>query len=324
MSRAPTVSVVLPNFNHARLLPRCLDALLSQSQPPLEIILIDDASIDDSLDVIGDFARRHPCIRPVRNATNQGVVAGMNRGLELARGDYVLFAAADDYVLPGFLEKSVALLARHPEAALSCTIGDWHEVGTGRNLHVGVGMGDRPCYLPPARIAELEARGRLRIASHSALIHRERLAAAGGFPPELQWHADWLAITAIAFRHGVCFVPEPLARFFIYPDSYNQIGRHSRAHQEVLRKTLDLLLRPEFSDIEPLVRRSGAMFHFAAPLLLILLCEPRYRRFLTPTFLRKNLWHILKLQVNRFMPAFVANWYFRLAGYRARAPRPPA
>jgi len=49
-----------------------------------------------------------------------------------------------------------------------------------------------------------------------------------------------------------------------------------------------------------------------------MLANPAYRRFLTATFLRKNLWHILKLQLKRVTPGFVGNWYFRLAGYRAR------
>jgi len=321
---SPTVSVIVPNFNHAQYLPRCLTALVEQSVLPLEIIVIDDASTDNSVEVAENFARRHPIVRVHRNPQNQGVVFGANLGLQIARGEYVLFAAADDYVLPGFMEKSVALLRQHPEAALCCTIGDWHEVATGLNWHVGVGMGQAPCYLAPARMAELERRGRFYIASHSAIMRKAPLVEAGGFIPELRWHCDWFAIAVVSFRHGICFVPEPLARFFIYPTSYFKSGRKKLEHRQVLERILDLLLSPRYQDVEPPIRESGALFLFGGPILRLMLANHAYRCFLTPAFLRKNLWHILTLELKKVTPAFLGNWYFRLAGYRAREPKSPA
>src|SRR6266705_1267642 len=67
---APTLSVVLPNYNHARLIPRALEALLAQDPAPDEIILVDDASTDDSLDVIASFVERHPALRVIVNPSN--------------------------------------------------------------------------------------------------------------------------------------------------------------------------------------------------------------------------------------------------------------
>src|SRR2546428_12986239 len=109
---SPTVSVIVPNFNHAEYLPRCLTALIEQSVLPQEIIVIDDASTDDSAQIAREFARRHPIIEVHQNARNHGVVYGANLGLRIARGDYVLFAAAEDYCLPGFMEKSGSVFGR--------------------------------------------------------------------------------------------------------------------------------------------------------------------------------------------------------------------
>ena len=53
-------------------------------------------------------------------------------------------------------------------------------------------------------------------------------------------------------------------------------------------------------------------------MLKAIMSESRYRRFLNPVFLRKNLWHILRLEVKKFAPRFAAEWYFRLAGYKVR------
>src|SRR5437764_4186604 len=111
------LSVVMANYNHARYLPRALDAVLSQSARPRDIILLDDASTkDNSLEVLDGYARRFPEIRVVRNERNLGVVPTYNKGIGLASSEYLLLAAADDYILPGFLEKAVTLLERHPRA----------------------------------------------------------------------------------------------------------------------------------------------------------------------------------------------------------------
>lgn len=317
----PTLSVVVPNYNHARLLPTCLQALLEQSVQPLEIIILDDASTDHSVEVIQDFAARSPIIRFYRNEQNQGVVFGMNRGLELARGDYVYFAAADDKVLPGLLEKSLRLLAQYPAAALSCTISVWQEVDSGLRWHMGVGMADQPCYLSPARMVELERRGELFIASNTVLFKRSSILRAGGFIPQLKWHCDWFGMYVSGFRDGVCFVPEPLAVAHIYAASFHSAGRRNKQeYREVLRRMLDLLNRSDYADAAELIRRSGALFLFGRPMLELMLSQPSHRRFFTPAFLRKNLWHSLKLEVKKITPTFAAKWYFQLCGYQMRAP----
>src|SRR5207249_4932927 len=123
--------------------------------------VMDDASTDDSVQVIESFAKRHPIIRLHRNERNLGVVSNINRGVDLALGDYLLTAAADDELVPGFFEKSLRLLGEYPRAGLSCTVGDWREVASGLNWHVGVGMCDRPSYLAPATLVELGKRGKL-------------------------------------------------------------------------------------------------------------------------------------------------------------------
>ena len=312
----PRLSVILPNYNHARYLQNCLGALLEQSVQPLEIIIIDDASSDNSVELIEAFVRKHSLIRFFRNERNQGVVAGMNRGLELARGDYVYYAAADDQVLPGFFEKSLDLLGRHGQAALCCTIGDWWEIETGLRWQVGVGMTDAPAYLSPEQMIELERRDKLFIASHTAIMRRSAIVEAGGFIPELKWHCDWFAIYVAAFRHGICVVPEPLARFNIHAASYYK-ARDRQTHRQVLQRILEFLARPEYRDAAERIRDSGALFLFGWPILKLMLRLPAYRRFITPTFLRKNLWHGVKLELKKITPRFAAEWYFRLAGYKA-------
>jgi glycosyltransferase involved in cell wall biosynthesis len=272
--------------------------------------------------VIESIARQHPLIRLHRNERNMGVVSGMNRGLELAWGDYVYFGAADDEVQPGFFEKSLLLLAQHPSAGLSCTVGDWREASTGLNWHVGVGMCEQPSYLAPTTLVELGKRGKLFLAGHTAIFKRSALLDAGKFIPDLKWHCDWFALYAIAFRHGLCFVPEPLGIANIHPASYYQNSRARKlAQRQVLQHMIELIEGSQFRDIAELFRESGILAIFELPILKLLISDRRYRRLITPVFLRRNLGRILQLQFKKITPSFLGNWYFRVAGYRARVVR---
>ena len=117
---SPTLSVITANYNHAHLIGEALDAILRQSLRPLELIVVDDGSTDNSVEVIERFARRDTTIRLVRNERNMGAQLTSNRGLQHASGAYMYFAAADDRILPGFFEKSIALLTQYPQAGLCC------------------------------------------------------------------------------------------------------------------------------------------------------------------------------------------------------------
>jgi glycosyltransferase involved in cell wall biosynthesis len=101
----PKVSVIVPNYNYAGYIESRINSILDQRVPFYELIVLDDASTDNSLAVIERLAAvRGAHLRIVRNETNSGsVFKQWNKGVELARGDYVWIAEADDLAEPGFL-----------------------------------------------------------------------------------------------------------------------------------------------------------------------------------------------------------------------------
>src|SRR5277367_3518617 len=111
----PTVSVLLPNYNHAHFIGTALSALAAQTRPPHEILVIDDASTDDSLAVIESFMDELPQLRILRNPRNLGVNGALNRGLTEARGSHIVSSAADDWLEPEFVARLSEALAAHPE-----------------------------------------------------------------------------------------------------------------------------------------------------------------------------------------------------------------
>ena len=100
---SPLVTVVIPCYNGAKVVGRCLSALERQSYTPLEVLLIDDASTDGTADAVA----KYPFVKLLRNETNRGVSFARNRGIEEAKGKYIHFLDVDDEVSSNFYEEMV-------------------------------------------------------------------------------------------------------------------------------------------------------------------------------------------------------------------------
>jgi glycosyltransferase involved in cell wall biosynthesis len=113
----PLVSLIVPVYNQASLLPVCVDSILAQTYGNLELLLVDDGSSDGSAALCDTYAARDARVRVVHQA-NAGISAARNRGLDEARGDLLGFADHDDWLEPDMLERLVADLA-DPEVDLA-------------------------------------------------------------------------------------------------------------------------------------------------------------------------------------------------------------
>ena len=93
----PTVSVIVPNYNHARYLRQRIESVLGQTYQDFEVILLDDCSTDESRSVLGEYAK-DPRVRIEFNEKNSGsTFKQWNKGVRLARGEYIWIAESDDY-----------------------------------------------------------------------------------------------------------------------------------------------------------------------------------------------------------------------------------
>jgi len=112
MSAAPIVSVVMANYNGARHLGEAIVSLQRQTMPDWELILVDDASTDDSVAVAKAMAADDPRIRPILQARNRGPAAARNRALDVARGAWIAIFDSDDVMTPLRLERLLARTRR--------------------------------------------------------------------------------------------------------------------------------------------------------------------------------------------------------------------
>jgi glycosyltransferase involved in cell wall biosynthesis len=134
---APKVSVIIPNYNHARYLPQRIESVLQQTEQDIEILLLDDCSTDESLPIIMRYAKRDKRIRVVINQENSGnTFAQWNKGVSLATGEYIWIAESDDYADPQLLEQLCRTLDTNPQVGLAFC-DSWHvdEYGQQTALH---------------------------------------------------------------------------------------------------------------------------------------------------------------------------------------------
>ena len=118
-SISPKVSVVVPNYNHARFLQRRIDSILGQTFQDFELILLDDCSTDDSQSILSKYAD-DPRVRVEFNAANSGsTFKQWNKGVRLARGEYIWLAESDDYADERLLARLVNLLEAEPEVTFA-------------------------------------------------------------------------------------------------------------------------------------------------------------------------------------------------------------
>lgn len=117
MNESVKVSVIVPIYNVEKYIGKCILSIIEQTYKNIEIILVDDGSLDDSGNIADEYATRDNRIKVIHKA-NAGVSAARNSGLDAATGDFVCFSDGDDYVMPNYVEHLLKLcLTYHADVA---------------------------------------------------------------------------------------------------------------------------------------------------------------------------------------------------------------
>jgi hypothetical protein len=228
------VSVVVPLYNGARYIAETLTAIQSQTHAPLEVIVVDDGSADDGIDIV----RAHPVGARVLEQANLGVAVARNRGMSEASGDWVAFVDQDDLWHPSHLERTLGWLRLHPgerivfarEIAFSVAdekdrltdldalAGGWASIlapreGTLAHLvaHADVTGSDA--------VERHDVRAMLRgpISDTTSFVADPTLLqAAGGFAPHALAMDDYWLLVNVARLHGIPHLDQPTVFYRVH------------------------------------------------------------------------------------------------------------
>lgn len=248
------LSAVIPNFNHARYLPHAIESVLQQTRPPDEFLILDDASTDNSVEIIQSYAAKNPLIRFIRNSNNQGVIAAHAQLFRLATGDWLYSGAADDDRYPDFFRSAMDMAERFPNAGLVfgkmvTTDADGHELG-----EVSASRWKYPLFAPPEQFLTeyLNVESPFHSATAATIFRREAFEEVGWFRSDLGSFSDTFATRAIGLKYGSCYVPE---RFCTWRKITGSVSQEFRLDVERTLQMVDraasLMTSPSFQDRFP-------------------------------------------------------------------------
>lgn len=263
----PLVSIIVTTYNYGKYVAKAIASAVTQDVQNLEVIVLDNASTDDTEQQVTPFLRDSR-VRYMRHASNLGSSNNWQRGLQLARGKYVVVLAADDFLLPGHLSKLLTALEHNPHCALAYTPCVWvddndhilqvlNHVGHLPQDYCGgrdeiAAMLIHDCYITPS----------------AAIIRRAALDKVGGF--DLRMRAgDWDLWIRLAMQFGdFVFFKEPSACYRVHgtQDSQNfyatldPLTNHMRILEKVLALDQAKQLAPHVLAILDHIKRRFAQY----------------------------------------------------------------
>jgi glycosyltransferase involved in cell wall biosynthesis len=207
----PLISVLLPNFNHAGYLGQTLSSILGQDESRFEVLVRDDASTDDSKKVIQRFADLDRRVRAIFGSERIGPVAGVRSLIGESEGQFLCFAAADDYICdPGMFSCLLGLLNMYPSAGMAYgkTL-EIHAEGNDKPLwHLG--HAHREGLIAGVEFAEAYLKGALFPTMLPALVRRRDYDRFGGFDQKFGSNTDTNLAAQIGAGAGVVYVDRQL------------------------------------------------------------------------------------------------------------------
>ena len=215
MNSNPLVSVCIPSYNHAQYLPYCLESVLAQTYPNIEIIIVDDGSTDNSLEIAREYAAKYSDLIQVHthpNGANCGISKTSNLGFSLAKGTYWSGLSSDDALYKDKIAKQVEFLEANPEAGFVYSYSDYIDA-QGKKVSGRLGEDITQESDPLEALLAYNV-----IPAVSVLARKEAMVKVGPHDENLIY-SDWDFWLRFVALYKVGFIPESLIQFRIH--SYN-------------------------------------------------------------------------------------------------------
>jgi glycosyltransferase involved in cell wall biosynthesis len=205
----PLVSVFIPVFNGEKTIRETIESVLNQTLTDFELVVINDGSQDGTLDIV----ERIPDSRiQVFSYPNAGQSTSRNRGIEIAKGDYISFIDADDLWTPDKLEAQLQALQANPKAGVAYSWTDWIDESS-QLLGKGSYNTEQGEVFTKLLLNDFVANG------SNVLIRRQALTEVGGFDPSVTPAEDWDLWLRLAARYEFVAVRSPQILYRISPNS---------------------------------------------------------------------------------------------------------
>ena len=235
----PTVSVVVPSYNHARFLRRRIESILEQTFQDFELILLDDCSTDDSRAILSEYAFDPRVRLELNDANSGGVFKQWNKGVSLAKGQYVWIAESDDDAEPHLLQHLVGMLEDNPKVTFAycrsqCISAEDEVLGFADAIYFS-SVDARQWATDFCADGQEECRTHLvrcnTVPNASAVLFRKiTYEHVGGVDESLRLCGDWKLWASLALVGEVAYIAKPLNYFRIHKASVTSSVDPVRVH----------------------------------------------------------------------------------------------
>ena len=231
----PTVTIVTPSFNQGRFIRATIESVLSQQYSPLEYIIMDGGSTDETAAVAGEYGSRLTWI----SQPDRGQSHAINKGFRMARGEIVSWLNSDDVILPGAVEHAVAALERHPGAG--AVYGEGYRIDAEGRVTGRFPATERFNLWKLVYLSDY-------VLQQTLYIRRAVLQEVGFLDETLHYGLDWDLLIRIAKKYRLEYVPEYMGCLREYPEAKSFAGGAERIRElrRILRAHTGLRFPPGF------------------------------------------------------------------------------
>ena len=210
----PLVTIAIPTCNRASWLKDCVTSALSQTYQHFEILVSNNASTDETEQVLADFSDKR--LRVIKQKTNIGLLPNWNACLAAAKGEYIVFVCDDDRIEPSLLERCVSLIENEPRIPIVLAMSNCHSTLKNRTwppdlsqfLQTGIWQG--------TDVLVDYFRNEFSVAMCSIVLRTDLIRAQGGFPREMPHSADIAAWAPLLLEGRAGLVNEACATYYVH------------------------------------------------------------------------------------------------------------
>jgi len=238
--QADMVSVVIPSFNRAHMIADALDSIAGQTYRPVEIIVVDDGSEDNTEKTVADWKTAHEqdgelSVSYVKQP-NQGGNVARNRGIREASGDFIAFLDSDDLWHPAKLEKQIAVMNENDE--IGAVYSGLQQV----ELESGAVVEKMTRTYPQGKILAQMLIHDVTSPTSTYVVRRDVFEKVGCFDVDLQARQDWDMWIRVSAAYSIGCVPDALVDFRDHsgPRTFSNPDKEIQAYYKIMEKYADL------------------------------------------------------------------------------------
>lgn len=201
----PKISVIMPAYNAEKYIAEAIDSILGQTFRDFEFIILNDCSQDRTEEIILSY--KDPRIVYVKNEENLGVARTLNKGLQIACGEYIARMDADDVSLPERFDKQLAYIAKHPKVAV---------LGTGLDIFNAKGLISSNWSATDPDQMKIDLFFACGLAHPSVMMRRDEIIQLGGYDPDFNGLEDYELWCRVCEKYEITALPDKLFRYRIH------------------------------------------------------------------------------------------------------------